>query len=370
MANKKKINNKIFCIIIAAAALLLAGCGAQPVNEATQPLQSFTTESSISSQQAVSLDENAAPDLVIKTDQAPPAEAESPASTANDEAQGAAPQENLRPASPRDQKTLLECNFFDEQMFKGHLAGSKAAAEILDMQAGLKAAIIPHHLTAGDYITAVFEQAATEDFETVVFLAPNHTGQGGDVVFSANDWETPFGILACDQELTEFLMRDKQIKGSSNDTRMQEDHAISGLIPYLTYFMPNVKTVSILLSGSVDLAKVRYLAEQLASSEKDILLICSVDFSHYLQYNEAAQKDKETIAAIEAANFPVLADFNNDHFDSAPCVTAFLTYAQELGLTQKLHWNGSSSEIVGYGPEKIIEEGITTYQIWMLNEKN
>jgi len=367
LQNKSKKNFNKIVFITAAAVLLFAGCGASPAEDRQTTLPQTVIEDINKLQNTVfeaEKDMLADENMPLKTEPQVP-------DTDNDISAEpeAMPQEIITPLSPKKKESLLKCNFFDEQMFNGHMIGSVAAAELLDMQEGLKAAIIPHHLTAGDYITAVFEQAAKEDFETVVFLAPNHTGQGGDVVYSASDWQTPFGKLACDQELTEFLMRDKQIKGSSNDKRMQEDHAISGLIPYLARFMPEVKTVSILLSGSIELAKVSYLAEQLAKSEKDILLICSVDFSHYLQYNEAAQKDKETIEAIENANFPVIANFHNDHFDSAPCITAFLTYAKTLGLTHKLHWNGTSSELVGYGPEKYIEGGITTYQIWMLNEK-
>lgn len=64
---------------------------------------------------------------------------------------------------------------------------------------------------------------------------------------------------------------------------LPNDHALSSLMPFIKYYMPDTKVVPILLSKKFSKEKPRVLADNLSKLvKKDIVLVASVDFSHYL----------------------------------------------------------------------------------------
>lgn len=265
--------------------------------------------------------------------------------------------------------SLLQCRFYNELDFLTHQNNAPEALEQMELQADIQAAIIPHHLTAGAYTAGFLSGLKAEDYEAIVLLAPNHEGIGGDFVYTMGTWQSMQGQMPCARDLTAELLDSNYLKARQNDELLQSDHSIAALIPYLCKYLPDTPIVSVLITANAPLEKVTRLAEQIAARDS-VLLLCSVDFSHYLQLKEAKERDAASIKAINSANLAAIASFNNEYCDSVPCLTAFLTYTQLKGLKHSLAWQGSSHELAGYGINDYVSGGITTYQIWQAAKPN
>ena len=117
----------------------------------------------------------------------------------------------------------------------------------------------------------------------MVFVAPSHYPTAQRAVTAQSGWQTPFGVVENDRMITETLMGGT-LAARADEDNMQLDHAVSGLIRYVKYYLPGAKVAAVLLQNRLEPERVEALAKRLLalSQEKKILLVCSVDFSHYL----------------------------------------------------------------------------------------
>jgi len=89
------------------------------------------------------------------------------------------------------------------------------------------------------------------------------------------------------------------------------------------------------LSGGL----TEYESEVLASSlsnfiTKDIVVIASVDFSHYLTSAQAKEKDIITFQILKEFDYKRLYLLNNDYLDSPPSIGVLLMIMQKLETTK------------------------------------
>lgn len=220
----------------------------------------------------------------------------------------------------------------------------------------IKAGVIPHHATGAALISGFFKLAAVnaEEYDTVVIIAPNHKGGLGDVVVSRRDWDTGGGIR-CDTDIIDALL-DTRVSGIrivENDERMETDHSASVLIPYIDYYLPKANVAPILLSRTLSLDNTYHFAEVLAQiiagSGKRALVVCSIDFSHYLTPDEAMRNDLITIDAIREQNYVKIHELSNEYVDSPATLIVFLRYLSGLSIEAQFVDHTDASEFLGYG---------------------
>jgi hypothetical protein len=227
----------------------------------------------------------------------------------------------------------------------------------------IRAGVVPHHVTAAPMISGFFSQAAyhAEHYDTVVIIGPNHEGDLGDIIISNRDWDINGGVTR-DEEFINRLKTANNFNIIVNNERMVEEHSASILIPYVNYYLPDTQVVAILVSrslsfnGAVDFSRlISTLAEELGRS---ILLVCSIDFSHFLTPGEARERDRVTEKAVRSKDYRLIHSFDSANVDSPAALNIFLLYLSENGMEPYITDRAEASEFMGY----VIEE-TTSYFI-------
>jgi MEMO1 family protein len=202
-------------------------------------------------------------------------------------------------------------------------------------------AIVPHHMVGGKFIADVFSQV--HDIDTVVVVGPNHFEKGTSAIITADsDWVTAKGAVPVDNDFVGGLVSN-EIASAQNEV-ISGDHSVGNIIPFIAYYLPNAKVVPIILKRDVPRDDFENLIQYLVAQQKvnSMLIVGSVDFSHYLSVQELEKKDSQTIKAIEDKNYSLISSFHDDNLDSPSTVNALLKVTDILG-SNKLLWQNSNS---------------------------
>jgi AmmeMemoRadiSam system protein B len=159
---------------------------------------------------------------------------------------------------------------------------------------GVKGIVAPH---AGyQYSGAVAGRAFAAlgpDFEgTFVVIGPSH--RGCLTCSSAIPWETPVGVVDAD---TGFV---KELGVEVDEFSHQGEHSLEVQMPFIKYRFPRARIAPVMMGdqgprSSADLAEKIVKAQQ--RTGREIRIVASSDFSHYVP-DEVAKKDD--LYAIEA----------------------------------------------------------------------
>ena len=237
------------------------------------------------------------------------------------------------PAKQGSYVKYLDCLNYDAMLFEKSIGEADAYA-IKDLSAG----VVPHHLLAGDLIASFFLTARDlgKDYETVIIIGPNHKGEGAAVSIADSGWRTPYGTLDCDSDIVSQVLSEKSLVTAIDNELLEKDQADSSIIPYVGYYLPNVKVVTILLSRNVSQENYLELSDLIsrAAAEKKILLVGSIDFSHGLSVQEAGQKDELTEQTILDYNLDLIKTMGNDYLDSPETLCCLLSYMKLSGAEQ------------------------------------
>lgn len=185
-------------------------------------------------------------------------------------------------------------------------------------------AVLPHHLIAGQFIGSFFNSLASQKFDTVIIIGPNHKQIGSDAIITSRlDWQTPYGIVDTNKKLIDTIIDDHF--ASASPAIIGEEHSISALVPFVKKTWPKATVVPLIIKNSTANNRLDELVEFLAKSKGKVLFLASVDFSHYLPKSAADFHDELSLNVLESAN---LENLNNLEVDSQPSLYALLKYNQ------------------------------------------
>ncbi len=131
--------------------------------------------------------------------------------------------------------------------------------------------------------------------KTVVILGPNHTGLGSGISISDADyWQTPLGKVEIDGELRSSILDASKIIDCEGLAHLRE-HSIEVQLPFLQSVLKDFRIVPLCMMGG-DAGTCREVGEAIAkavsgSGVKNVLLLASTDFAHYVSQDEAEKKD-------------------------------------------------------------------------------
>lgn len=167
--------------------------------------------------------------------------------------------------------------------------------------------IVPHHLLAEDDIREMFRLASenrkTDPVMRVVLVSPNHFSVGRSwVIGSGRDWDAPDGVLLADRAAISFLNRDNGGLVEFDDDILEREHGVRGLLPFVKEYFPQAAVVPLALRDSMPDAAVDALADTLSQFDGRTILVVSVDFSHYLDWNFSRFHDEKSIEILEAGD--------------------------------------------------------------------
>jgi AmmeMemoRadiSam system protein B len=234
---------------------------------------------------------------------------------------------NTRPSSSH--KAYLECLHYEE---KGFVKAVEQATPY-QVEGRMLAAVSPHFLPVMRFtakILCTLEQSGAVS-PTIYVLAPNHSGEGLPLLVADRGWQTPFGPLEADEEATAALLNSPQLAGKVDIDlyHLQSDHSAATLMPFIKYYLPQARVVTILLTKGCPLSDIEALASLIydGGRDKEVFLLASADFSHYLPIEETAARDEITRELIFAGDTRAIKALDSGNLDSPEALAALISYA-------------------------------------------
>jgi len=181
----------------------------------------------------------------------------------------------------------------------GHLLGGFFAGTGPAKNA--KGIVCPHagYVYSGQIASYAFSAISPDFSGTFVVIGPSHNGYLTCV--SAIPWETPIGTVETD---TEFA---GELDIPVDEVAQANEHSIEVQVPFIRYRFPNAKIVSIMM-GEQDPAHARAVSEKIVAAhrvtKRDIRIVASSDFSHYVPEPVARDGDLYAIQAVENLDVP------------------------------------------------------------------
>lgn len=224
-----------------------------------------------------------------------------------------------------------QVKFFEKDLFN---QGAEQAKNARAFENHIYGGIIPHDLFPSFIAADFFKRLSYQKPTTIILVGPNHYEKGDfKALTSQYSWQTPFGIVFPDLSIIKQLIAQNLVQVDENV--LPNDHAVAGSIPFINFYLPQVKVVPILLSGTMTQKECRILADSLSKMvSKDVVLVAPVDFSHYLTSKQAKEKDKVTYQTLLDFNYQRLFLMDNNYLDSPPSIGTLLMIMQTLGKTK------------------------------------
>jgi MEMO1 family protein len=222
----------------------------------------------------------------------------------------------------------------------------------------LRAAVVPHagYAYSGPIAALVYSLvAAQRPPATVLVLGVDHYGMGAGPALSNRDWETPLGPTAVDHELVEAL---RHAPLRVDESAQSREHSIEVQLPFLEYALPHPRFVALQVPfAPYDDLVTTALAVRRAIEGRDVLLLASTDFSHYVTPPTAQRLDRLALDAIEARDarglYETVARHDISMCGIAPTTVLLAALADEPLSCRLLRWGHSGEvepmrEVVGY----------------------
>ena len=165
---------------------------------------------------------------------------------------------------------------------------------------------LPHHLLAVDLIADVFRQLATQHYERIIILSPDHFSRSASpAATTRRPFQTALGTVPIDQEAIAALLSNPLV--STSDLFSQE-HGIHALLPFVARCFPGVPVIPVALQINSQPSQWDELQVTIAPLLTErTLIIQSTDFSHYLDSVEARKRDQQTLRALSSGDPALIA---------------------------------------------------------------
>jgi MEMO1 family protein len=222
----------------------------------------------------------------------------------------------------------------------------------------VRAAVVPHagYVYSGAIAAHAYRLiAADRPPESVLVLGVDHHGASRGASLSARPWLTPLGPTPVDRELVAALRKPPVDVDEEAHAR---EHSIEVQLPFLEYVLPHPRFVPL----EVGFGPYSFLEEvanvvRSAIEDRDVLLIASTDFSHYVAPAVADRLDHMAIEPILASDARGLYDTvtrNDISMCGVAPTTVLLAALTGSNLRPRLlRWGHSGEvekmrEVVGY----------------------
>ncbi len=184
---------------------------------------------------------------------------------------------------PRDPNHL-------EQLLNRFFTGSPDMGD-----ADAKGIVVPHagYIYSGAVAARAYAAIPAEFPGTFVVIGPSH--RGFLTAASSVPWETPLGVVDTDTALVKAL--EIEIDEDAHAT----EHSIEVQMPFIKFRFPRARIAPVMM-GEQDEAVAAELAEKIVAAAKatrrDIRIVASSDFSHYVPERIARENDLYAIEPL------------------------------------------------------------------------
>lgn len=223
-----------------------------------------------------------------------------------------------------------------------------------------KALIVPHagYRYSGPIAATAYHvlEPWADTIHRVVLLGPSHRFTvRGLALPNVEAFSTPLGMVMLDTDFCERIVKLPQVQVVPSCHTAE--HSIEVQLPFLQSVLHDFKLVPLVvgLCSPQDVADVL----EFCWGGPETLIVISSDLSHYLDYQQACERDKDTLEKIISTNNHI-----GDHDAcGAVAIRGFLQLAQELELKGELldyrnsgDTSGDKSRVVGYAAITFTED--------------
>lgn len=222
----------------------------------------------------------------------------------------------------------------------------------------VRAVIVPHagYRYSGPIAAHAFARVAHDRPPgSVLVLGVDHHGLSRGAALSDRSWLTPLGPTAVDHDLVRALAR---APIEVDEEAHRHEHSIEVELPFLEYVLPKPRFAALMVGfGPFGFLEEVGAVVRDALRGRDVLLVASTDFSHYVPKTTAERLDRMAIDAILARDPRRLYDTVREHEISmcgiAPTTALLLALENEPLEARLLRWGHSGEaepmrEVVGY----------------------
>ncbi|MBA4367451.1 MAG: AmmeMemoRadiSam system protein B [Desulfobacterium sp.] len=161
----------------------------------------------------------------------------------------------------------------------------------------LKAVVIPHAGYAYSGWTAAHACAILKgkQFKRVILMGPDHRiGFSNAAISAVDEYQTPMGIVPLHEDAAKLRAGSTLFQAVPASDQLE--HCLEVVLPFLQYSLKKFSLIPVVMGSRGDFQKISsHIADLL---DNETLIVVSSDLSHYLPYNQAKIRDKETINMI------------------------------------------------------------------------
>lgn len=199
------------------------------------------------------------------------------------------------PATKREITNLLEQIIRDEYKYINLDRASKK----------ITGAVVPHagYMFSAYQAIHFFEllKLSKQQFDTFIIINPNHSGYGAEISLDENDyWATPLGQVKLDK------IFHSQLPFIESSEAHKYEHSGEVMLPLLQYFLDYEFEILPITLSKQNTDNAKHIAQEINKAnknlKKEICIIASSDFSHFVDPEEGRQLDQFVIQEILELN--------------------------------------------------------------------
>lgn len=216
----------------------------------------------------------------------------------------------------------------------------------------LHALILPHagYIYSGPTAAHSALVLDRNQFTKVILLGPDHrVGFKNGAISAVDSYRTPLGLIPFHADARQLLQQKELFRAVTG--AVDAEHSLEVILPFLQYLLGTFELVPIVL-GPGQPAAIAAALDPLLTPET--LVVVSSDLSHYLPYDLAVAKDRQTINHILNLEGQSLAASDNSACGLAPLEVLIDLAGRHSWKPVLIHYAnsgdtaGSRDKVVGY----------------------
>lgn len=205
--------------------------------------------------------------------------------------------------------------------------------------------VVPHHALVSAEIEK-FWLSLSKQFKPklIILIGPDHENAGKDKITTPEKAEVFSSKISLYAKTPTNLVKDDEV--------FSFDQSFTIHIPLIVRNFPRAQVLPIALRADAKYPELLNLANELKVTLKGkILVVSSVDFSHYKKWQDAEKFDEGTISAIKAFDYEKLALFGSEHLDSSQSIILMnLLVCPQKNCTYEEIFHGNSAQYPNQSP--------------------
>ena len=208
--------------------------------------------------------------------------------------------------------------------------------------------VVPHHALAAEMAAEALYKADAAQKELFIIIGPNHANSGANIAVSDQSYQSGKNILTVSEKALSALTANNT--ASCDSSLFAEEHSVGMLIPLLAQINPKAQILPIICRHSLTQEEGAKIFSALAPllNEK-ALIIASIDFSHHLSAQEAADHNEQITKLIIAGKSKQIAKLDSSFLDAPGIMASVCDYAKQHELKPTILRSATAADFLGAG---------------------